>query len=187
MDKLSLLIADDIEVNRAVIKAVFQDVYNVFEADNGVEALEILQQIKIDLVILDIIMPEMDGIEVLREMKKDPALDHVGVLVATSHQESTESVVLAEGADDVVGKPYDPDVIKQRLANILAKKKIEDQERLGVRGLSQSDQQIIGDALFQLENDCDTVSQMVPEKKELQDILQGMNNKIQKVIDIIAP
>lgn len=187
MDKLSLLIADDVEVNRAVIKAVFQDVYNVFEADNGVEALAILQQIKIDLVILDIIMPEMDGIEVLKAMKKNPAFDHIGILVATSHQESTESVALAEGADDVVGKPYDPDVIKQRLTNILAKKRIEDQERLGVRGLSQSEQKTIGDALFQLENDCDKMSRIVPDEEEVQDLLKGMNDKIQKLIDIIAP
>ncbi len=119
-----LLIADDDDMNRFVIKKFLKNDYEIIEAVNGRSALDILHTRHVDVVLLDIIMPEVDGLEVLEQMKKEPELDKVGVLVATSTKEKTERAALAVGADDIVSKPYDPVVIKKRLANILMVKEI---------------------------------------------------------------
>lgn len=82
------------------------------------------------MLLLDIIMPEMDGLEVLRYMQRDENLSYIGVLVATSTKEKTERTALSLGADDIVSKPYDPLVIRKRLENILAAKVVAEQKNL---------------------------------------------------------
>lgn len=130
MDKKVLLIADDEEMNRRIIRKFLKDSYEVIEAEDGEAALEVLNSRPVDVLLLDIIMPKMDGLEVLRQMREQPKLDHVGVLVATSTKEKTERSALSIGADDVVSKPYDPLVIKKRLENILAVKEVNNQKEL---------------------------------------------------------
>lgn len=125
-----MLVADDIEMNRTVIKRFLKNDYNVLEAENGVDALQIIRSQKVDMLLLDIIMPGMDGLEVLENVKKDEKHSNMGILVATSAKEKTERTALSLGADDVVSKPYDPIVIKRRLENIAAVKEIELQKIL---------------------------------------------------------
>lgn len=128
MEKKVLLIADDEAMNRMIIKKFLKYDYEVIEAVNGREALDILRSRKVDVLLLDIIMPEMDGLEVLELMRSEAKLSGTGVLVASSTKEKTERTALSLGADDIVSKPYDPVVIKKRLENILAMKEIEAQK-----------------------------------------------------------
>ncbi|MGC8743120.1 MAG: response regulator [Verrucomicrobiia bacterium] len=83
--KSTILIADDEEVWRYLLRdALSEGGYNVVEAKNGVECLKLMRQKKPDLVFLDIIMPEMDGFEVLAEMRLDPTLRDIPVVITTS-------------------------------------------------------------------------------------------------------
>lgn len=129
MNKKVLLIADDEEMNRRIISRFLHNDFDILEAENGKQVLEILRSRQVDALLLDIIMPEMDGLEVLTEMRADAAFNHVGVLVATSTKEKTERTALSLGADDVVSKPYDPVVIRKRIDNIITVKEIRTQSR----------------------------------------------------------
>ncbi|MDO5577092.1 MAG: response regulator [Fibrobacter sp.] len=131
MDKKVLLIADDDKMNRMIISKFLGEDYNVIEAVDGKQAIAILTSTHIDILLLDIIMPEMDGFEVLKEIKGNKELEHIGILVATSTKEKTERTALSLGADDIVSKPYDPVVITKRLANILARKELSHRLELG--------------------------------------------------------
>jgi sigma-B regulation protein RsbU (phosphoserine phosphatase) len=96
--------------------------YTVSKADGGRAAMNMLQSGTYDLVLLDILMPEVDGFQVLREMKDDAALRDLPVIVV-SGLEDVESVdaCLAAGADDFLSKPVDPDVLQDRIAKIFGK------------------------------------------------------------------
>ncbi|NCB93949.1 MAG: response regulator [Clostridia bacterium] len=125
MEKKVLLVADDDEMNRKVIHRFLKDTYEVVEAQDGEEALQLLNERSIDAVLLDIIMPKVDGLEVLKSVRQNIRFDNVGILVATSTKEKTERAALSLGADDIVAKPYDPIVIKKRLENILLMKEVK--------------------------------------------------------------
>lgn len=121
----TIMIADDVDMNRSVIKRFLSRDYLVLEACDGEEALEVLQENQVDALILDIIMPKMDGIEVLKRIRKEEKYSDMAILVATSTKEKTERMALEYGADDVVAKPYDPMVIRKRLENVMIKKQYE--------------------------------------------------------------
>ena len=127
MEKKILLVADDEKMNRAVIARFFKDDFEVLQAENGRIALELIQSHKVDMVLLDIIMPEVNGLEVIQQIKANPEYDAIGILVATSTKEKTERQALGVGADDIVSKPYDPVVIRKKIENILKTKDLEKQ------------------------------------------------------------
>lgn len=130
MDKKVLLIADDEEMNRRIIKKFLKNSFEILEADDGKTVLELLHSRHVDALLLDIIMPEPDGLEILKYMRERQEFGDVAILVATSTKEKTERAALTLGADDVVSKPYDPLVIRKRLENILAAKEACVQQRL---------------------------------------------------------
>lgn len=123
--KKVMLIADDVKMSRSVISRFFAESFDILEAEDGKQTLEVLKNNKVDVLILDIIMPEIDGIEVLKEVRSSRKYDNMAILVATSTKEKTERLALQYGADDVVAKPYDPIVIHKRLDNILACKAVQ--------------------------------------------------------------
>ncbi len=137
MNKRVLLIADDDEMSRKTIIKYFSDYYDVLEARNGGEALDIIHNRHVDIVILDIIMPELTGYDVLQQVKCDEKYSDVRILVATSLQEKTERQALELGADDIVFKPYDPVVIKKRIDNLLL---MQDQKRELEQALLKAEQ-----------------------------------------------
>lgn len=110
-----ILVVDDIAVNRAVVRLALETIENVefIDAVNGVEALEIVIEQEIDLVILDLMMPIKDGFEVLTEMKKTPSLWDIPVIVYSAN-EDVESVseALELGAYDYFTKPLKPREMK---------------------------------------------------------------------------
>ena len=98
------------------------DSYRFFEASNGKEALEVLQESVsvISMVITDIFMPEMDGFELIRELKKSSIYSRIPIIVITASEERKNEIkALQLGAVDVVTKPYDPLIVSQRVKNVM--------------------------------------------------------------------
>lgn len=112
-----VLIVDDEEINREILGNIIESEYKVVFAKNGKEALEIIhdKDSGISLVLLDIIMPEISGFDVLKQMKEDGKLSEIPVIVLTSEKDS-EIESLKLGAADFLTKPYDrPEVILARI------------------------------------------------------------------------
>jgi adenylate cyclase len=105
-------------------------------AENGAEALELLHDDPCDVVLLDIVMPELDGVSVLEHVKGDPALQDVPVIMI-SGVDDTESVVrcIEIGADDYLPKPFDPVLLRARISAGLTKKRLHELERERLRGV----------------------------------------------------
>ena len=115
--KRRVLIVDDDAVNREILGNILEKNYEVLFAANGADALELIRkhQETLSLILLDLIMPVMDGIEVLKRVKEDVDLAHIPVIVLTSDQES-EVECLSLGAIDFIPKPYPQvDVILARV------------------------------------------------------------------------
>ncbi len=126
----SVLIVDDIDINRIILREILQDDYEIMEADNGQAALDMLfnQSPLPDAVLLDIMMPGMDGFEVLETMKSYARTEKLPVLFITAADASAnESRGLKEGASDYISKPFNPDVVKARVDNHIQLKRYRDQ------------------------------------------------------------
>lgn len=120
--KKKILVVEDNELNRMMLVGILEDDYQVLEAENGKEALEVLKQYgeEISLILLDLIMPVMDGYAFLSYSKADPSISSIPVIVTTQNDgESDEVAALAHGATDFVAKPYKPQVILHRIASII--------------------------------------------------------------------
>ena len=128
MSKKVLLIADDDEMSRTIIKRFLKNSFDVLEAEDGYQALDIIMEQHVDVLLLDIIMPKRNGLEVLDDLRKDERYNALGILVATSTKEKTEREALSLGADDIVSKPYDPVVIQKRMENIMLMKEAKRQK-----------------------------------------------------------
>lgn len=117
-----LLIADDAEMNRMILREMLGDEYEVIEAVNGLEAVKLLQEHgkEISLVLLDIIMPVMSGFDVLSHMVSTDLIADVPVIMISS--ENSEDAVLRAyelGASDFISRPFDARVVRQRVSNIM--------------------------------------------------------------------
>ncbi len=118
----TILIADDSEINRAVLRNLFEAQYNLLEAENGEQALMLLRQYSesITVVLLDLVMPEKDGYQVLEEMRLNELLYHVPAIVITADDSAGSKVRVFElGASDIIAKPFDPNVVISRVKNII--------------------------------------------------------------------
>ncbi len=117
-----ILIAEDVHANRTILRRMLCNEYEVLEAVDGVETMEVLHREGADLslVLLDLDMPRMDGYEVLKAMQAEPDLSVIPVIVATGTTESSAEVkALSMGAQDFVVKPYSSSVIRHRVANTI--------------------------------------------------------------------
>ena len=102
-----VLVVDDEEVVARTVERALQGEYQVHVAYNGADALKIARRISPSLIILDIIMPGMDGLETCRELRSDPLLKSVPILFLTGKGRPEERVEgLEAGADDCLSKPY---------------------------------------------------------------------------------
>ena len=129
-DQNPLLIVDDNDINRDVLaRHLGRQGYSTAAAENGRRALEMVQTQKFDLVLLDVMMPEIDGYEVLRYLKADTHLRDIPVIMISALDE-IESVVrcIEMGAEDYLPKPFDPVLLRARIGACLEKKRLRDQE-----------------------------------------------------------
>jgi class 3 adenylate cyclase len=126
-----VLVVDDDAMNREMLSRRLQKMgYKIREAENGNRALDELKQRPFDLVLLDIIMPELDGFRTLEFMKTDPMLRHVPVIMLTALDEVESTVRCIEaGAEDYVPKPFNPVILRARINASLEKKRLRDQEQ----------------------------------------------------------
>ncbi len=134
-----ILVVDDQRINRLKLSfGLKQQGHTAGEAENGVQALEKLRTEAFDLVLLDIMMPEMDGYQVLHQMKADRTLRDVPVIVISA-MEDMESVVkgIELGAEDYLPKTFDPVLLRARIGACLEKKRLRDQEVDYLRNVSR--------------------------------------------------
>ena len=136
-----LLVVDDNKVNRLLLgRGLEQHGHRVAFAENGRQALALLRAEPFDLVMLDVVMPEMDGYQVLATLTSDPQLRHIPV-VMTSALDELDSVVkcIELGAEDYLTKPINPVLLRARINASLEKKRLRDQMRELVRKFATSE------------------------------------------------
>jgi len=116
----SVLIVDDYMAVRKTIKELVQTLGLIpIEAENGLKAQEVLKNQPIDLVVTDLVMPEMDGFELTEAIKNDPALRRIPVVIISTHADSKYIFrALRLGADDYLTKPPTPEMINTVLTRI---------------------------------------------------------------------
>ena len=117
----TVLICDDEPALRELIRISLDGPYQIVEADDGEESLEIARSIRPDVVILDMMMPRRNGLEVLSALRKDKELSEIPVIVLTA-QPGTRENALREGADIVMVKPFEPEEIVAAVEEVLAER-----------------------------------------------------------------
>jgi adenylate cyclase len=136
----SLLVVEDNEANRELLtRRLERQGYTVTPAENGRRALDLLNSARFDLVLLDIVLPEVDGYQVLEHMKSRDSLRHIPVIMISALDDLASLVrCIQKGADDYLTKPFDPVLLRARIGACLEKKRLRDRE---VSYLSQIEQE----------------------------------------------
>lgn len=119
-NKPRILIVDDSEFNRAILKEILEETYEIIEADGGNEALHKIDEygMKISLVLLDIIMPEKDGFEVLKYMEEERLISDIPVIIISSEDSANYIRKAYEmGVSDYINRPFDANIVYQRVSN----------------------------------------------------------------------
>lgn len=118
----SILIVDDLEFNRNILREMMQDQYRIYEASNGREALEILEEhsTEIRLILLDIVMPVMDGKEFLAIKNKNLMFRDIAVIIITAEEDTQMQLnMLESGVNDYITKPFIKESVLRRINNVL--------------------------------------------------------------------
>jgi class 3 adenylate cyclase len=133
----TVLVVDDHDFSRdAVARSLTLDGHTVFVAKNGQQALTLLRARSFDLVLLDIMMPEVNGFQVLEQCRSDPQLQHIPIVVISGNDDLDSVVRCVEmGAADYLFKPFDHVLFKARVDACLEKKRLRDQEQAYIRQL----------------------------------------------------
>ena len=171
-----ILVVDDDQINRSTLAhGVKQQGHTVALAENGRQALEMLQIQSFDMVLLDIIMPEMDGYQVLERMKIDSALRNIPVVVISALDEMDSAVkCIGMGAEDYLAKPFNPVLLKARSGACLEKKRLRDQERAYLRQLQVEQERLV------------LLNQVSQELTATLDLPQVIDRLLQAVISIVS-
>ncbi|NDJ85993.1 MAG: response regulator [Chloroflexi bacterium] len=197
----SLLIVDDNEPNRALLAVLLERAgYKAAIAKNGIEALEILRSNDIDLVLLDIMMPGMNGYEVLETMKNDPDLHHIPVVVTSAIGDMDSVVKCIElGAEDYLYKPINRVLLEARVGACLEKKHLMDKEIKQLEELNQMKDHFVRTVSHEMKNPLALImgyvellleDEMVPEGEAREFIIsiqrhtQQMGNLIRDLLDL---
>ncbi|MFN6516276.1 MAG: response regulator [Nostoc sp. CreGUA01] len=120
LKKDKILVVDDIFDNLLILEAVLQDKdYEITLVEDSKIALNMVEQSPPDLILLDVMMPEIDGYEFTRRIRQNQALPFIPILLITAHYESSVVQGLDAGADDFIRKPFDPDELDARVRSLL--------------------------------------------------------------------
>lgn len=139
-DEGAILIVDDDEQNREMLSRRLRRCgYTVSSAANGLHALQLARSQHFDLVLLDMIMPGLDGFQVMAKMKNDPVLREVPVIMLSALDEENGIARCIEmGAEDYLSKPFNPVFLRARIGACLEKKRLRDRERHAYSALEKS-------------------------------------------------
>jgi adenylate cyclase len=193
-----ILIADDNRVNRLLLgRGLEHQGHAVVFAEHGREALELLRKDDFDLLLLDVLMPELDGYEVLAELKHDLHLREIPVIMTSSLDELDSVVKCVEmGAEDYLNKPINPVLLNARIGASLEKKRLRDQQReliskfatkevaddLLTSGFSLGGKQVDASAMF-----CDIRSfTSIVESRDPADTIELLNDYYTLMMDAIG-
>ncbi len=125
---MKVLIVEDLKVMRRVIANILIDmgIKDILESDDGLEALATLQNEKVDLIITDWLMPNMDGIELVNDIRKDRTLEHIPILMITT-VDNKENVIkaLKAGINDYIAKPFKSEVLKSKIKKLLSNENVK--------------------------------------------------------------
>jgi serine phosphatase RsbU (regulator of sigma subunit) len=134
-----LLVVDDVEANRDLLARRLRQLgHEVALADGGESALAAVEREDFDLILLDVMMPGMDGYEVLKRLQADPARRHIPVIMVTAVDQIDSVVRCIElGATDYLPKPFNPVILKARVNATLEQKKLRDRERMHAQSLER--------------------------------------------------
>ena len=120
--RYTILVADDSEMNRSILRSMLEESYDIIEAEDGLQAVALLQQMEqeISLVLLDIVMPNMDGFDVLSAMNKYEWITSVPVIMISA-ENTREFIERAYdmGVTDYISRPFDMMVVRRRVINTL--------------------------------------------------------------------
>jgi two-component system cell cycle response regulator len=183
-----VLIVDDIPTNVRLLEArLSAEYFDVLTASSGPEALEICDNNEVDIILLDVMMPVMDGFEVCRRLKSNPRTHHVPVLMITALDQPSDRVKgLEAGADDFLTKPVDDTQLMARVKSLARLKSLTDE----LRARALTGQQIaIEDALRAM----DTISAsggsvlIIDNDKRHAERVQGYLNEEHKVDILLDP
>jgi len=134
---INILIVDDEKTNIQYVSRILENKYTIKVAYNGEQALKILSKIAIDLVLLDIQMPIMDGYTVIEEMKKTPNIKNIPVIFLTSVNDDTTLIkVFNMGASDYITKPFNKEELKVRVKNHLNNYALQKEVQLKVKQIN---------------------------------------------------
>jgi diguanylate cyclase (GGDEF)-like protein/PAS domain S-box-containing protein len=124
----TVLAVDDGPVNLMLLKAILEQDFNVFTANSGHQGLDMAAQLQPDLILLDVMMPGLDGFETCERLKADPALNHIPVVFITSQNDTaSEAKGLSLGAVDYLAKPLKASTARLRIANLLERESLRKQ------------------------------------------------------------
>lgn len=125
-EKFKVLVVDDTKTNIEVLEGILSSEYDVYVALNGKKAIELVPKIKPDIILLDIMMPMMDGYETLTKLNEKGLIDNVPVIFLTAKTDpKSEEQGLSLGAVDYITKPFSPSLVRLRIRNhLLCRKKI---------------------------------------------------------------
>ncbi|MCQ2100022.1 putative two-component system response regulator [Fibrobacter sp. UWH9] len=125
--RAKILVIDDTKTNIEVLEGILSNDYDIFVALNGKKALVLTEKVKPDLILLDVMMPEMDGYETLRQMHALNLVNNTPVLFLTAKADAkSEQMGLDLGAVDYITKPFNPDLVRLRIKNQLEFKQQRD-------------------------------------------------------------
>lgn len=135
----AILVADDDLANREMLSRRLSRLgYKVAVAENGAQAIEHLRREPFDVLLLDIQMPVLNGYDALQQLKADPALRDVPVVVLSASSETDRIAQCIElGAEDYLPKPFDPILLQARISACLEKKRLRDREVLHLRQIEE--------------------------------------------------
>ncbi len=127
-----ILVVDDIPANVKLLEVrLLAEYFDVLTASNGVDAIETCENGKVDVVLLDVMMPDMDGFEVCRRLKNDPATSHIPVVMVTALDHVSDRIRgLEAGADDFLTKPVNDLQLMTRVRSLVRLKMLTDELRL---------------------------------------------------------
>lgn len=121
-DAKAVLIVEDHRELRSYLKSILSPEFRVFLAANGTSALDVLQSEKIDLIVTDLMMPYMDGFELVDHLKKDKGFKKIPVVVVSARTDKKEKIdLISKGAEDVISKPFDKEELMIKIQNIIGR------------------------------------------------------------------